>query len=152
MRIELGPDGKIIGTRRVSPNGQVSGLSDYAGREVLVLIPGGSDSSYGAPWPAGDDTMRMVNDQIRRAYDQYRALQDSYASPWEATRSFLEGVYGTRFPDLTSEVDRWVRSQVAQEPATRAPGRNGRAGGDPPSPKTPASGASPSTVRKRKRR
>jgi hypothetical protein len=40
MKIDIGMEGKILGTKRVSPNGQVSGLSEYAGEEVLIVYPG----------------------------------------------------------------------------------------------------------------
>jgi len=112
MRIDIGPDGKIIGSRRVSPNGQVSGLSEFSGREVLVILPGTSESNYGSPWPSGDEVTRMVSDQIRQAYERYGALQEAYATPWEATRSFMERAYGGLVPNLMAEVERWIQSQV----------------------------------------
>jgi hypothetical protein len=112
MRIDLGGDGKIIGTRRVSPNGQVSGLSDYAGREVLVILPGAGEPSPFPNVPTPEDVTQMVGNQIRAAYDRYRALQELYATPWEATRSFLQSAFGTEVPDLMAQVDRWVKSQV----------------------------------------
>jgi len=115
MRLDIGPDGKIIGTRRVSPNGQVSGLSEFSGREVLVILPGSSEAAYSAPWANSEEVVRMVGDQIRQAYDRYRTLQDLYATPWEATRSFMEGVLGGRVPDIMAEVDRWIKSQVEEE-------------------------------------
>lgn len=122
MRLDIGPDGKIIGTRRVSPNGQVSGLTDYAGREVLVILPGSSDAGAPPPWPNADEMNRMVGEQIRQAYDRYEALREVYATPWEATRSFMQGVFGGRTPDLMAEVDRWVESQVRATSAGASPG------------------------------
>ena len=112
MRLDIGADGKIIGTRRVSPNGQVSGLTEYAGREVLVILPGTSEGGAASPWPNVEEMTRMVGEQIRQAYDQYRILQETYATPWEATRSFMQGLFGGRTPDLMAEVDRWIREQV----------------------------------------
>ena len=41
MKIDIGADGKILGTKRVSANGQISGFTEYAGAEVLVILPGG---------------------------------------------------------------------------------------------------------------
>jgi hypothetical protein len=117
MQLEIGPDGKIIGTRRVSPNGQVSGLTEYSGREVLVILPGRSATGAAHPWFSEEEVTRLVNEQIRRAYDQYRILQDTYSTPWEATRSFMEAVFGGRSPDLLAEVDRWIKSQVSPPPA-----------------------------------
>ncbi|MCI4347124.1 MAG: hypothetical protein L3J97_00705 [Thermoplasmata archaeon] len=144
MRLDIGPDGKIIGTRRVSPNGQVSGLSEFTGREVLVILPGTSEGSPTSPWPGSEEFTRLVGEQVRQAYDRYRVLQETYATPWEATRSFMEAIFGGRAPDLMAEVDRWVKNQVREasrgrpdgpsdasdEPSGKRGGQSGRS--DPP--------------------
>jgi hypothetical protein len=129
MQLEIGPDGKIIGTRRVSPNGQVSGLTEYSGREVLVILPDRSTPGAASPWSSEEEVTRLVNAQIRRAYEQYRILQETYTTPWEATRSFMEAVFGGKSPDLIAEVDRWVKSQVSQ-PRTAAKGNDDGHGPD----------------------
>jgi hypothetical protein len=125
MKLDIGQDGKIIGTRRVSPNGQVSGLSEFAGREVLVILPGASEASSASPWPGSEEFTRLVGEQIRQAYDRYRVLQETYATPWEATRSFMEAVFGVQAPDLMAEVDRWVKAQVREASKGRPDGPSG---------------------------
>lgn len=40
MRIELGPEGQVIGTKRVNANGQIAGLKSFAGQDLLVVRPG----------------------------------------------------------------------------------------------------------------
>ncbi len=112
MRLEIGPDGKIIGTRRVSPNGQVSGLSEFAGREVLVILPGSSGSDSAPPWGSPEAVAQAVEEQMRQAYQQYERLQKLYATPWEATRSFVRSAFASSWPDVAAEVDRWVRDQL----------------------------------------
>ncbi|MGA7923746.1 MAG: hypothetical protein WCA77_07205 [Thermoplasmata archaeon] len=112
MRIEIGPDGKIIGTRRVSPNGQVSGLTEYSGREVLVILAGTS-SPDSVPFLGSSEAMtHAVEEQMRQAYQRYDLLQKLYATPWEATRSFVRATFGPSAPDLVAEVDRWVQDQL----------------------------------------
>jgi hypothetical protein len=112
MRLDIGQDGKIIGTRRVSPNGQVSGLSEFAGREVLVILPGNTEGASSPPWGTPEGMTQLVSEQIREAYQRYRTLQEMYATPWEATRSFLQSAFGAQVPDVLAQVDRWVKSQV----------------------------------------
>ncbi len=129
MRLDIGADGKIIGSRRVSPNGQVSGLTEYAGREVLVILPGSSEGGAAPPWPTAEEMTRVVGEQIRQAYDRYRILQETYATPWEATRSFMQGLFGGRAPDLMAEVDRWIRNQVRPTSSGEAPDPSGPARG-----------------------
>ncbi|MFZ0892624.1 MAG: hypothetical protein WB778_04090 [Thermoplasmata archaeon] len=121
MRLDLGPDGKIIGTRRVSPNGQISGLSEYTGREVLVILPGTAEPGFAPAWPGSEEFTRLVGEQIRQAYERTRILQETYATPWEATRSFMKTVFGAQAPDLMDEVDRWVKSQVREASAAGSP-------------------------------
>lgn len=147
MRLEIGRDGKIIGTRRVSPNGQVSGLTEYSGREVLVILPDGSEPRTPLPWSSEEDFTRLVNEQIRRAYDQYRILQETYTTPWEATRSFMEAVFGGRSPDLLAEVDRWIQAQVSR-PNVAAKGKEA---GPAPEPPSAVAETQPSPVRSRSR-
>jgi hypothetical protein len=139
MRLEIGPDGKIIGTRRVSPNGQVSGLTEFSGREVLVILPGSSYSDAPPTWGSPEAVAQTVEEQVRQAYQRYGLLQKLYATPWEATRSFVRSAFGTSAPDLVEEVNRWVseqlRNSAPSDPArsetpteaARPPSRPGRA-------------------------
>lgn len=153
MRLDLGPDGKIIGTRRVSPNGQVSGLSEFSGREVLVILPGTSDSPSSMAWPNPDEVVRLVNEQIRDAYERYRVLQETYATPWEATRSFIEGMFRGPAPDFLAEVDRWVQRQThSAEPTVEPDTRSRRDSASSAAPRaTPRSTPKPSRAPRRKR-
>jgi len=133
MRIDIGSDGKIIGTRRVSPNGQVSGLTEFAGREVLVILPGSHHPEATSLWPPTEGMAQAVQEQMREAFERYEALQKIYASPWEATRSFVRNAFGTSTPDLVAEVDRWVKGQIDHLPTVHiapglASGGTGRAG------------------------
>jgi hypothetical protein len=150
MRLEIGPGGKIIGTKRVSPNGQVSGLSDYAGREVLIVLleegGGGGPGSVGNP--AG--WSEAVNEQMRSAFDQYQSLQDLYASPWEATRAFLQSVFPwAPVPDLTDQVNRWIETQVRH--SGRGTGSSSEDDGASRGSAKRASGAKPASSDSRKK-
>ncbi len=57
---------------------------------------------------------------MRQVYQRYELLQKLYATPWEATRSFVRSAFGTPMPDLSAEVDRWVQEQLRNPPADRA--------------------------------
>jgi len=131
MRLELGSEGKIIGSRRVSPNGQVSGLTEFAGREVLVILPGSTHPESLGSWGAPQAVTEAVEEQMRQAYERYEVLQKIYASPWEATRSFVRNAFGISAPDIAAEVDRWVKGHLENPPSTHASprGRTRRAAG-----------------------
>jgi len=125
MRLEIGPDGKIIGTRRVSPNGQVSGLTEFSGREVLVILPGAGYTDSPPAWGSPESIAQAVEEQMRQAYLRYDLLQKLYATPWEATRSFVRSAFGTAAPDLMAEVDRWVKEQLKSARPSGSPPADG---------------------------
>jgi len=113
LKIDIGPGGKIIGTKRVSANGQVSGLTEFAGQEVLVILPGeeGFETGVGTD-DVVTDFQKAAYDQIRLAFRQYKQLQDLYGSPSQATKEFLKKVAPTTFHGFLDQIDTWVKEQT----------------------------------------
>jgi hypothetical protein len=143
MRLDIGPGGKIIGTKRVSPNGQVSGLSDFVGREVLIVLV--EDAASAGTSPLGGPTAwsEAVNEQMRHAFEQYQALQDEYATPWEATRAFLQSVFPwAPLPNLSEQINRWIESQLSRTSQGTSSPSNGT--GAQSNPSTQSAKAKPS--------
>lgn len=89
MRIDLGSTGKIIGTRRVSPNGQVSGLRDFAGEEVLVVLPGTGESAEAPEGEYLKNIQELVQAQVEKALQQYMELQKVYTAPFDIAQGML---------------------------------------------------------------
>ena len=88
MKIDIGAEGKILGTKRVSPNGQVSGLSEYAGEEVLIIYPGPREPRI--RMQAGDyvhEVEKAVAGQMKVAFQQYKALKVKYRTRRRPRRS-----------------------------------------------------------------
>lgn len=113
MKIDIGSEGKILGTKRVSPNGQVSGLSEYAGEEVLIIYPGPSEPRIRLE--AKDyvhEVEKAVHNQMRQAFRQYKDLKDKYKDEAEASREFLRARSPKSFKGLVETVDDWVAGQV----------------------------------------
>ncbi len=115
MKIDIGSEGKILGTKRVSPNGQVSGLSEYAGEEVLIIYPGPREPRI--QLEAKDyvhEVEKAVQNQMRGAFRQYKALKDKYKDEGDATREFLKAKSPKSFSGLFETVDEWVGTQVGK--------------------------------------
>lgn len=113
MKIDIGPDGKILGTKRVSANGQISGFTEYAGAEVLVILPGGS-----LPIVRRDtrdvleEMERVVEDRMRLAFQEYKNLRRRFSSPQQAAQSFLRNVSPEGLRGLVDRADHWLRQQA----------------------------------------
>lgn len=109
MRIDIGRGGKILGTKKVSPNGQVSGLKDYAGREVLVILPGESGSD--GPEEFASEFQQLMQDQMNLAFKQSQWLSEKYGSPYEAVREFVRTATPGAGKNLQEIFDEWVKQQ-----------------------------------------
>lgn len=113
MKLDIG-NGKILGTKRVSPNGQVSGFSEYAGRDVLVVLPG-DDTDF-------ETTARDVVEEMRAAAQQYmqvafresRALKERFKGPNEAAKEFLDATTPRSFKGLYEKMQAWAKEQAAE--------------------------------------
>jgi hypothetical protein len=114
MKIDIGADGKILGTKKVSPNGQVSGLSEYAGQEVLVVLPGRE-----APEVKFDlkdyasELEAAATEHMRLAFKEYKHLKERFASPGDAAKNFVKTLSPKTFHGLIENADKWVKEQVS---------------------------------------
>ena len=110
MRIDIGPGGKIVGTKRVSPNGQVSGLREYAGKEVLIVIPGeGAQGFY------QEDTFsefqKLALNQMQMAFDQNKWMRDRFSNPYDAMQEFMKSVAPPNMRSFMELMDIWLKQQ-----------------------------------------
>jgi hypothetical protein len=113
MKIDIGSEGKILGTKKVSPNGQVSGLSEYAGEEVLVIYPGPREPRIHLE--AKDyvhEVEKAVHNQMKAAFRQYKGLKSRYRDEAAATADFIRAKSPQSFQGLIDNVDDWVKAQV----------------------------------------
>ena len=115
MKIDIGAEGKILGTKRVSPNGQVSGLSEYAGEEVLIIYPGPREPRIRKdPEDYLHELEAAVASQMKSAFRQYKVLKARYKDEAAATSDYLRANSPQTFHNLIDNVDTWVRAQVAK--------------------------------------
>ena len=113
MKIDIGPDGKILGTKKVSPNGQVSGLSEYAGQEVLIVLPGREAPEV--KFDLKDYTSELeaaATEHMRLAFKEYRHLKEKFATPGDAAKKFVKTLSPKTFHGLVDNADKWVKEQV----------------------------------------
>lgn len=110
MKIDIGR-GKILGTKRVSPNGQISGFTEYAGQEVLVVLPEGEAKTQPDARDLVDEIKAATQQQMQVAFHEYEGLKDRFQGPNEATKHFLETHAPSSFQGLYDRIERWVAEQ-----------------------------------------
>ena len=111
MKIEFESGAKIVGTKRVSAKGQVSGLTEFAGKEVMiVLVP---DEG-----PAVKTTMEYLYHELHKAAEEHmkvafknsQELREVFGSPEAAVKQFLEKHTPESVQKMRSDMDKWVQN------------------------------------------
>ena len=114
MKIDIGADGKILGTKRVSANGQISGFTEYAGAEVLVILPGGELPIVRRDARDVLDEMEKIGEErMKLAFQEYKNLRQRFASPQKAAESFLRTVSPSNLRGVVERTDQWLREQAS---------------------------------------
>jgi uncharacterized protein YeaO (DUF488 family) len=116
LKIEFESGARIVGTKRVSAKGQVSGLTEYAGKEVMIiLVP-----EEGA---AVKPTMEVFYHELRRAAEEHmemafkrsQQLSDVFGTPQTAVKQFLDRYTPESVQKMKTEMDKWVKNFAADE-------------------------------------
>lgn len=113
MKIDIG-SGKILGTKRVSANGQISGFTEYAGREVVVVLPEGEPSVQLDAKEYVRELQTATNEHMKLAFEQYKELKRKFDTPQEATRDFMTRYAPKTFQGLYEKVEAWTKETVGK--------------------------------------
>lgn len=111
MKIDIG-NGKVLGTKRVSPNGQVSGFTEYAGREVLVILPDQEVDVKLSPKDVLREVQIATNEHMKIAFHQYKDLRRRFETPEAATKEFLARHAPANFTGLYEKVEHFVKESL----------------------------------------
>ncbi len=113
MKLDIG-NGKILGTKTVSQNGQVSGFTEYAGQEVLVILPDGEPDVKLDTRDYLRELQNAANEQMKLAFEEYKGLRKRFEGPEQATREFMEENAPRSFQDLYGKVQSFAREQLEE--------------------------------------
>ena len=95
----------------MSPNGQVSGLREYAGREVLIVLPG-EPGSGAYPEDTFSEFQRLALNQMQMAFDQNKWLRDRFTNPYEAVQEFMKSIAPPNMKSFMELMDVWMKQQM----------------------------------------
>lgn len=75
MRIDLSPQGQVVGTRKVLENGQVHGLAEHAGKEVLIVVPNGRPIVKNTMTDYVHEWQKIAQRNAKRAAKEFQTFQ-----------------------------------------------------------------------------
>jgi hypothetical protein len=111
MKIDIG-NGKVLGTKKVSPNGQISGFTEYAGQEVLVVLPGEDIDVRLSAKDVLKEVQVAANEHMKVAFHQYKDLKRRFETPEKATKAFMAKYAPETFVGLFDNVEAWAKEQL----------------------------------------
>lgn len=113
MKIDIG-NGKILGTKRVSQNGQISGFTEYAGREVLVVLPEGEPSVKLDAKEYVKEMQVAANEQMKLLFGRYKDLKKKFETPERAAKQFMETRAPKNFAGMYEKMEGWAKEQIGK--------------------------------------
>jgi uncharacterized protein YeaO (DUF488 family) len=109
MKIELEPGAKIVGTKRVSAKGQVSGLTEYAGKEVMViLLPKEGPGIKTNVEYLYHELQKAAEEHMELAFKQSKSLREVFGTPKAAVQMFFDRYTPESVKKLQSDMDSWL--------------------------------------------
>lgn len=112
MKINIGPQARIVGTKKVGPRGTVAGLSEFAGRDVLIVVP----TQAPRYTPTASDVLVQVRStaakQGRELLKEYRSFRQRYFKKAVPGTGKLLEVSPAALRPRIRQADAWVRQRA----------------------------------------
>ena len=111
MKIEFEPGAKIVGTKRVSAKGQVSGLTEFAGKEVMIiLVPKTGKTVKPTMEYFYHELHSAAEEHMKLAFKRSNKLRDVFGTPEKAVKQFFEKYTPQSVQTMKSDLDKWLRN------------------------------------------
>lgn len=110
MRIELGPEGQVIGTKRVNANGQIGGLKSFAGQDLLVVQPGHHAEFRHTMRDRIHQARSLLAEQARATREEAQHLAKTLRAEGGLQKAY-EAYVETPLKESLSTTRTWVKDQ-----------------------------------------
>lgn len=117
MRIDIGPQGQIVGTKRVTSEGQIAGLTEHAGKDVLVLVPEGRASFHFGIDDYLVDWRKTAERNLRKARGELQKLS-TLLPEWATVEAARGRIDEFRPAQLQARLDRQLK-RIRKDPRVR---------------------------------
>ena len=111
MKIEFESGAKIVGTKRVSAKGQVSGLTEYAGKEVMIiLVPKEGSAIKPTVEYFYHELQKAAEEHMEMAFKQSKQLGEVFSTPEDAVKQFFEKYTPESVQKLREDMEDWLKN------------------------------------------
>lgn len=114
MKINVGPKARVVGTKKVTPQGTVAGLREFAGRDVLIVVPS-QVPRYGV---TAADLLEHARDRAvkggRRALREFQAFRGRHLRTQVTGTQEILRLAPVKARPAIRKADAWVRASAAR--------------------------------------
>jgi uncharacterized protein YeaO (DUF488 family) len=111
VKIEFEPGAKIVGTKRVSAKGQVSGLTEYAGKEVMIiLVPKDGKAIKPTQEYLYHELQKAAEEHMDLAFKNYKNLSGVFGSREAALKQFFEKYTPESVQKMRESMEEWLEN------------------------------------------
>lgn len=110
MKIQVGKKARILGTKKVSPEGRVDGLRDVAGKNVLIVVPSVTPRVAHDLEDYFDDAQNMLRQQAQVALRGVKTLRHQLERGLTPATQAVVDAAPRRYRPLVRKADQWVRA------------------------------------------
>jgi uncharacterized protein YeaO (DUF488 family) len=111
LKIEFEPGVKIVGTKRVSAKGQVSGLTEFAGKEVMIiLVPKEGPAIKPTHEVLYHELQKAAEEHMELAFKNSKKLKEVFGTPQAAAEQFFDRYAPESVKKMQESMDGWLEN------------------------------------------
>ncbi len=111
MKIEFEPGAKIVGTKRVSAKGQVSGLTEFAGKDVMIiLVPKEGPAIKPTHEYLYHELQKAAEEHMKIAFKNTQNLSKIFGTPDAAVKQYFEKYTPDTVQEMISGMEKWLEN------------------------------------------
>ena len=114
MKINVGPEARILGTKKVSSTGTVAGLGEFSGKDVLIVVPTRTPRYVPSVEDVATEVRSQVVKQGRIALKEFRGFRQKHLKSRVPGAQKLLQVAPRGARPAILKADAWVRASAAR--------------------------------------
>lgn len=112
VKINVGSEARVVGTKRVTPQGVVVGLREFAGKDVLIVVPSAMPRYSNTPADLASRARRRAREAGRKALREYHEFRERHLASRVPGSAVLLAWAPASIRPRIRRADAWVRTSA----------------------------------------
>lgn len=112
MKINVGSQAEVLGTKKISPQGTVAGLKSHAGKDVLLVVPSQRPRFVQSLDDLVEATRKTARQQGQAALKSYSGFRRRHLNRRMTGTDKILGIAPEPVHPYVTKADAWVRASA----------------------------------------